>query len=86
LKSHNYEEEARFKFLVKKFKMFDRIDSVRMTKAFEYAANNKARKLYEKRLIARGVKKQTENINRVYKNMTGEKMTSLIAQNLTGQL
>jgi hypothetical protein len=48
------EEEKKFRENVEKFNMDVRIEHVKFTRAYKYAAADKARKKYEKKLIAKG--------------------------------
>ena len=58
-----YEEEINFQLYAKKFKLFKRMEAVRLTKAVEYAAKVKAEKEYQHQMLQKGKLKRSIQTN-----------------------
>ena len=75
IKYDDFDEERKFQTWIKRLKVYDRIDSVKLTRAFEYAVEKKATDKYHKKLIQRGKEKFEERQTKAYEKLTGKKMT-----------
>lgn len=72
IKFKDFAEEKKYQRYVKKLNLNKRVEDVKMTRAFEYAAVDKATEKYNGLLVQRGKDKREERSAKAYEKLTGK--------------